>query len=250
MILHLREAHDPTSRTDTMTTGPVDSTEQARLARQRLVLARLYTGLTHDLLGFLNTMVLNLEVLRNVAAHETIDAKDAARIRRLAEVVSGEIPPLHEMVKAAMAQIRLLDPPTTRFDLRTLCEELAIVLAAAARSEKSVLRTTLADVPMTVAGDRDAVAHALMAAILGTLLALPQGSMLSLTLQADRREAVLSFLAQPDASGLARVPQADVAEAALDARAVLEQYGARLDESSSPDGSTAFVLTFPLVSLS
>ena len=209
--------------------------------------------LTHDLLGYLNTMALNLELLQHAANRESIDAATAARIRGYAAIVAAEIPELTRMIRAVTAQMRLSDPPTARFEFRSLCEELALVLAAMAGSKKHLFRTTLADLPMMVVGDRDAVAHAVTTLLFGALQVLPQGSAVTLSLQADRRQAVLSMTAQPNMAGVPGVAAKDATEAFADARAVLEQHGVRVTqnpEAPGPEGSTALELTFPLVSLS
>ncbi|HTM01531.1 MAG TPA: hypothetical protein VL503_10465 [Candidatus Omnitrophota bacterium] len=220
--------------------------DDARLARHLRNLGRMYPVLAHDLHAFLNTMVLNLELLQRTAAKEDPDPQAMARIRRFAALVADEIPPLDRMLKAVVGQMRLSDTPTTRFDFRTLCEELAIVFDSYARYRRMRLKATLADVPMAVAGDRDEMAHALTALLLDMLEAVPQGTDLTLSLQADRRLATLTLAAAPPAV-LTREPA--VPESAAAAREILERHGARIDDAPGADGSSALGITVPLVPL-
>lgn len=221
--------------------------DQERLARHLRNLGRMYPVLGHDLHAFLNTMVLNLELLQRAAAKIDGDAETAARIRRYAALVADEIPPLDRMLRAVVGQLRLSDPPTTRFDFRALCEELAIVLGSYARYRRLLIQTTLADVPIAVAGDRDAVAHALTSLFVESLDAMPQGSTLTLSLQTDRRHASLILAAEPPAS-FERDPAPRELPAA--AREILESHGARVLHTSGSDGSSALDITLPLAPLS
>jgi hypothetical protein len=204
--------------------------DEARLAHELRHLGRLYPVLAHDLHAFLNTMALNLELLQRIAARENLDADAAAKIRRCAALVAEEIAPLDRMLKAAMGQMRLADPPTTRFDFRTLCEELAIVFGSYARHRRLVLQTTLADVPMNVDGDRDAVAHALTSLFLAALEVLPQGTPLVLALQVGRHAATLTL----EAETAAPIPWLlePASEPVAIARGILERHAARLNLSS------------------
>lgn len=216
-----------------------------RLAAHLRNLGRMHSVLAHDLHGFLNTMVLNLELLRRAAEGDGLSAETAARIRRYVSMVADEIPPMNQMLKAVLGQMRLADPPTAKFDLRTLCEEQAIVFDSYARHRRLRLRATLADVPMSVAGDRDAVAHALTALFLDAIDVLPAGAQLVVTLQTDRRAAVLALAAEPPESG---------AEPALReppdlVRSILERHGAHLQWTNRPRELARLEITLPLAPL-
>ena len=206
----------------------------------------MYPVLAHDLHGFLNTMTLNLELLQRAAGKDEVDGESLARIRRYAALVANEIPPLDRMLTAVVGQMKLSAHPTTRFDWRALCEELAIVFDSYARHRRLRLKTTLADVPMAVAGDRDAMAHALTALILNAVESAPPGADLTLSLQADRRLATLTLAAVPPAV-LTREPA--VPESAAAAREILEGLGARIDDAPGADGSSTLGITVPLVPL-
>lgn len=218
-----------------------------RLAGHLRHLGRMYPVLAHDLHAFLNTMVLNLELLRSAAAREELDAETAARIRRYASVVADEIPPLDRMLKAVVAQMRLADPPSAKFDLRALCEEQAIVFDSYARHRRVHVRTTLADVPMAVSGDRDAVGHALTAMLLSAVEALPEGALLLFTLQADRRAAILTLAAEP--GGAADAVPVLMPEPPAQAREVLGRHGARLHWPNEPPDRARLEITIPLAPL-
>lgn len=225
----------------------VPRSDEERLARHLRNLARMYPVLAHDLHGFLNTMVLNLELLQRAAAKDDAGDEALARVRRYAALVADEIAPLDRMLTAVVGQMRLSEPPTTRFDLRALCEELAIVFDSYARHRRLRIRTTLADVPMAVAGDRDAMAHALTSLFLESLDAMPQGSSLTLSLQADRRQASLMLEAEPSAAFQREPGSPEIASAARD---MLENLGARVLHTPGPDGSSVLDIKLPLAPLS
>lgn len=211
----------------------------------------MYPLLAHDLHAFLNTMVLNLELLQRTAAKPEVDAEAIAKIRRYAALVADEIPPLDRMLKAVVGQMRLADPPTSRFDFRALCEELAIVFDSFSRHRRLRLRTTLADVPMAVNGDRDAVAHALTSLFLEALETLPHGSGLTLTLQADRRVATLTLAAEPPAAASpGPTSPLPAGEPPAEARSILETLGAHVTRTSGPEGGSVLDITLPLAPLS
>lgn len=220
---------------------------EARLAQHLRHLGRMYPVLAHDLHGFLNTMVLNLELLQRTAAREEQDADSVARIRRYAALVADEIPPLDRMLKAFVGQMRLAEPPSTRFDLRTLCEELAVLFDSYGRHRRVRVRSTLADVPMAVVGDRDAAAHALTSLLLGAVDGLPAGSLLALTLQAGRSTAVLALASEPSDPG---VPvAAPLAEPTAAVRAMLERLGAHMELPHGPRDPARLEITLPLAPL-
>lgn len=220
------------------------ASDEARLATHRRHLGRLYPVLAHDLHSFLNAMVLNLELLQRAAAKEAIDAETAERIRSYAARVADEIPPLDRMLKAVVGQMQLSDPPTTRFDLRTVCEDLGIVFASYARYRKLRLRSSLAEVPVPVVGDRDAVEQALTVLLLETVEALPAGSELAMDLQVDRRHATLALAAETLAPVAGETSETDPSTAA---REILVQNGAGIRELSGPDGAASLEISFRLV---
>jgi signal transduction histidine kinase len=217
--------------------------DEARLALHRRHLGQLYPVLAHDLHSFLNAMVLNLELLQRAAAQEPSGPETADRIRRYAARVAEEVPPLDRMLKAVVGQMRLSDPPTTRFDLLAVCEELGIVFDSYARYRRLRLRTTLAEVPVPVAGDRDAVQHALTALFLETLEALPAGSELAIDLQADRTHATVTLVAEPPAAAAGEVREL---ESAVAAREILIHNGAGIRDISRPDSAASLEISFRL----
>lgn len=218
---------------------------EGRLARHLQNLGRMYPVLAHDLHAFLNSMVLNLELLQRTASRDELDAEAVARIRRYAALVADEIPPLDRMLKAVVGQMRLTEPPAPRFDLRTLCEELAIVFNAYARHRRIQAKTTLADVPMAVAGDRDVVAHALTSVLLHALDELPQGSVFTMVLEAERKQAVLKLAAEP-ADGTPWPLVSAMDEPYTSASAVLERQGATVARTTE---SPQIQITVPLAPL-
>jgi len=231
---------------------PDDLTEEARLAEHARILGRMYPVLAHDLLGYLNTMALNLELLQRTSSRETIDAESAERIRRFSALVAGEIPPLDRMLKAVVGFMRRSEPPTTRFDLRALCEDLAIVFGAYARQRRLQFRSTLVDVPMVVAGDRDAVQHALTALILRLVDALPERAEVAWTVQTHRVAATLTVAAESTAGsdGAAHLGPLAASHPITASHQILERHGARIAWSHAAGGAATLEITMPLAPLS
>jgi signal transduction histidine kinase len=220
--------------------GPRETSEgaDARLAAYARDLGRIYPGLAHDLRSFLNTMVLNLELLQRTAVDSGQAAEAAAKVRRYAAQIAEEVSGLEHLLKAAVGQMQLANAPE-RFDFRSLCEDLATVIDSYARQRRIRVQTTLADVPMMASGDRSAIRHAMTALLIAAVDSLPEGARLSISLRGDRRTA--TFTATADSPEDARVsvpasvPWIDPTSVAVAiARPVLERHDARLSITSEP----------------
>jgi signal transduction histidine kinase len=221
----------------------------ARRAESWRLFGRLVPSLSHDFRAHLNTIVLNLELLRRSADSGAVDA---ARVRHSSERMAEEIRALERMLSAIVEPLRPDEPGADRFDVRGLCADLAILVESYARSRRIRVRSALADVPMRVLGDREAVQHAMTALLVTMIDALPEGAHLSLTLRAEGRLATFTAAAGSAPEGEDPAPVGWIREpsgAAIDSvREILAEHEARLSISSEPRGPARLTVEVPLVS--
>jgi hypothetical protein len=208
--------------------------------------------LAHDLQGHLNSMVLNLELLQRTADAEP------GRVPRYASLIASELQALDRRLKAVVGQMRLADSPSDRFDWRAVTDDLAVIFESYGRARRVRVRSGLPEIPVSVFGDRDAVSHVLTSLLVGVVDTLPTGSLLSLTLRTDRKNAVLDVSATPGAAAdtpgapepiafWTREPAAGALEAA---RAVLESdHAALVRVLSGPREPARLEIELPLAPL-
>lgn len=228
-------------------TDPRDDRE-AGLAAHAENLGHLYSILAHDLHAYLNSMVLNLELLRRAIADFKPGDESLDRMGRYASLVAGEIPGLDRMLKAVVGQMRLTGASDGRFDFRMICDDLTVIFDSYARQRRIRIETALADVPMNVAGDRDAMHHAMTSLLLAAIDALPDGAEVLIRLHTERPRVLFTALATlpegqlpgPFWSGDAK------GRAVALARDVLERHAARLLISWEAPSSARLEIDLPL----
>ena len=233
----------------------VQGQDDARLAIHLRHLGRMYPVLAHDLHAFLNTMVLNLELLQRTLDSD-LTPESSERIRRFAALISSEIQGLDRLLKAVVSQTRLSEGGPERFDLRSLVEELRIVFEAYSRQRRIRLRSTLDEIPMIVVGNKDDLKQAVTSLLVSAVDGLPEESELHLSLRSDRRTAFLSIAGGPALSRDTRsnpAPSAwglEAAQPALEAaRQVLERHGAKLRVPSESTAGAPLEIELSLASL-
>ena len=240
-------------------TFEVPEEADARLAAHLRSLGRMYPVLAHDLHAYLNTMVLNAEIIQRLADQPTPEACE--RIRRSAILIASELAGLERMLKAVVGQTRLSEPAANpvaggdRFDLRALVEEISLVFESYSRHRRIRWSADLGDMPLAVVGNRDAVKHALVSCIMGAVDDSTPGDEISLVIRADRSRASVSIQcacreptdSAPDRS-LAPVAEGHAAAARERAVRVLARHGALVREVHDPRGRGSFEIEIPLTS--
>ncbi|MEZ5330716.1 MAG: ATP-binding protein [Thermoanaerobaculia bacterium] len=145
-------------------------------AAQVRTLGSLHAGLAHDLRSPLNTIVLNLELLR--AYRE--DGDDASWQETL-DVLEDEARRLAGSVDLLMTQMLSPTDEVVRFDANELVRDLGRLLAGQARFQVVDLSVETAAEPLPVRGRREWLRRALTNVAINGLESTPEGGRLILT---------------------------------------------------------------------
>ncbi|HSJ14087.1 MAG TPA: histidine kinase dimerization/phospho-acceptor domain-containing protein [Longimicrobiales bacterium] len=206
------------------------SPEQARASRYELI-SRIADDVAHELKNPLNSIVINLEVLRNrVRAGQNEAALDRA------DVIDAELRRLHALLEG---MLRLLRPERSDGETASLGDVIEDV-AALARAQARVARKELVieTVPedMIVRVHRDALRFALLYVIQVALREADENSA-GVRLAAARRADAIAL--RIEAQGV----DADRLGAGLDGlAALLRQAGVLEAECGAADGGSACTL--------
>lgn len=159
-----------------------------RLAAQMHALSGLYQGVVHDLKSPLNTLAVNLELLR---ATLEPDAPQAEKQQRYARVLHEELMRLNRSIESLLPAAAPARPEPERFDLRKLVAEVAAFVAPQARQQKVTIEAPHAeeeddDDDLPVVAHRDRLKQALLAVVVNSLEAMPDGGGLSIEARAHQ----------------------------------------------------------------
>lgn len=227
-----------------------------RLAAHMRALSGLFHGLVHDLKSPINSLVVNLELLKASIS----ESPDIERQKRYVRILDEELVRLNRSVERLLPAAGPPQEDLGRFDLRDLVEQASELLSTTARHQSVKYQLDLPEdgkmVP--VHGYRDHVKQALLALAVNALEAMPRGGRLEVRLSADAGEAVLTVT---DTGG--GIP-AEVADRLFEpyvttkdrhegiglyvARSVVESTNGSIRHETVPDGGSRFTLTLPLAS--
>jgi signal transduction histidine kinase len=219
-------------------------------------LSGLFHGLVHDLKSPINSLVVNLELLK-VSISETPDLE---RQRRYVRILDEELMRLNRSVERLLPAAGPPQEERGRFDLRDLVEQVSELLSTTARhqSVKYQLDLPAEGGRVSIEGYRDHVKQAFLALAVNALEAMPKGGRLEIRLNADAGEAVLTVSDTGEG-----IPD-EVAERIYEpyvstkdrhegiglyvARSVVESTNGTIRHEGLPDGGSRFTLSLPLAS--
>ncbi len=190
--------------------------EDLRLAAHMRAVAEITPAVAHDLRAPINSMVFNLEVLKETLAGP-LAAEAAARERqaRYVRVLRDELSRLHKGLEVWLAQTAERTHQPEACDLRDLLGELAALLVPPARKRQVQIAWEPPAAPIIVSARRYALKQALLLFGLAALEAAPNGTSLALALatgngrtfatirsgpSGEAREARFQLQITPDAS--------------------------------------------------
>lgn len=153
-------------------------------------LSHLTAAAAHDARGPLNSIALNLELLRNALDASGPEAND--RRLRITGILDSEVRRLDVMLRTLLNQTLLQDDSRDRFDLAELVRDLHAILVPYCRAHRIQLDLITPEAPILVDGNRDAIKHAMMNVIINGLEAMPTGGTLGLSLGCVGEKAVFS----------------------------------------------------------
>jgi signal transduction histidine kinase len=219
-------------------------------------LSGLFHGLVHDLKSPINSLVVNLELLK-ASVSETPDIE---RQRRYVRILDEELMRLNRSVERLLPAAGPPQEERGRFDLRDLVEQVSELLSTTARHQSVKYQLDLPEGGgrVSIEGYRDHVKQAFLALAVNALEAMPKGGRLEIRLNADAGEAVLTVSDTGEG-----IPD-EVAERIYEpyvstkdrhegiglyvARSVVESTNGTIRHEGLPDGGSRFTLSLPLAS--
>lgn len=168
--------------------------EDLQAATQLRGLARLYMGMAHDLKAPLNAMSLNLELLRRSLVKQSQREESGLPDPRSLDwvgVIQSELGRLNRGLQFLLAQTAPPRRSRQRFDIRSLVEELGLLLGAQARKQDVELLLDTGDDPVEVEADRDYLKQALISIALNALEVMPKGGTLRLAVVEEGGKAMV-----------------------------------------------------------
>lgn len=219
-------------------------------ARQRN-LTRLAPGLIHDLKGPLNSLGVNLEVLRQ-ATHRGGDPRQLRnKQERFFKTLQGELHHLESMLRSLLEWIT--PAPASRsatLELPPLVERQRQLIMTRARHQRVTIGLHLPPETLRVTANPDYLGQALLDMLLDALETMTDGGRLELEVRRHGQEAVVEI--RHGAAGLPRLEhlrQAGQGESrgpSVSARLV-EKAGGWLEVEDPPGESTCLRICLPLV---
>jgi signal transduction histidine kinase len=237
---------------DSRTPAARDPDRLLRRAAHMGVLAGLYHGVVHDLKSPLNSLVVNLELLKASISEQP----EVARQHRYVRVLHEELMRLNQAVDRLLPAAGPGNDQPGRFDLRDLLDEVVSLVSTTARHQSVRVTVDAGAGPVPIEGYRDRVRQALLCVITNALEAMPKGGALTLGLAVHGDRAALSVT---DTG--AGVPE-DAGDRIFDlyfstkeqheglglyvARSVVESTRGAIEHSRERAGGSRFTLVLPL----
>jgi signal transduction histidine kinase len=226
------------------------------LASHLRTLDHVTHAVVHDLRTPLNTMVFNVELLRQSIEKKGSDVEARENQFRYLEGLRGEISRLNALLNAFAGQVTLPDAGAGDFDLRQVVQEIGAVLEAQAKRRRIAFGIRNVEHHVRVPGAKGRAQYAILAIALAALDSTPPAEAFELELEdRDRRARLyvrhggpaLSF-ELPDRGNVRSSAQDRGAWAGLSiARAFVETLDGQVDVETEPSRGARIHLTFPLL---
>jgi signal transduction histidine kinase len=160
---------------------------ELELSRRMAAIGRLTSGVAHEVKNPINAIVVHLELLRN-----KLGDPNAPGLRHL-EVIDAEIRRLDRVVQTLVDFSRPVELQLREQDLRLVIGDV-LALATEELSTRSVILVSHLPLKPVIANvDSDLLKQAALNVIENGAQAMPEGGRLEVTLETDRKMAVLSI---------------------------------------------------------
>ena len=158
---------------------------ELELSRRMAAIGRLTSGVGHEVKNPINAIVVHLELLKNKLG----DASPPA-MRHL-EVIESEIHRLDRVVQMLVDFSRPVELELREQDLRTIVGDVLSLAAAELPTRNVTLLTSMPPAPLIANVDADLLKQAVLNVIQNGAQAMPEGGKLEVSLEEDRKSAVL-----------------------------------------------------------
>src|SRR3569833_111748 len=163
---------------------------ELELSRRMAAIGRLTAGVGHEVKNPINANVVQLEMLKNKLGPEQVPAT------RHLEVIDAEIHRLDRVVQTLVDFSRPVALQLRELDLRTIVNDVVALATEELTTHNVNLESHLPATPMIVNVDSDLLKQAVLNVTLNGAQALPNGGALRITLEEERRMAVLRIADQ------------------------------------------------------
>ncbi len=158
---------------------------ELELSRRMAAIGRLTSGVAHEVKNPINAIVVHLELLKNKLGSESAPA-----IRHL-DVIDSEIRRLDRVVQTLVDFSRPVEMQLREQDLRHVIGDVLALATEELSTRNVTLISRLPDKPVVVNVDADLLKQAAWNVIQNGAQAMADGGTLELTLETDRKSAVL-----------------------------------------------------------
>jgi signal transduction histidine kinase len=172
-----------------VTLHDLESVEQIEseleLSRRMAAIGRLTAGVGHEVKNPINAIVVHLELLKNKLGG------DHAPATRHLEVIDAEIHRLDRVVQTLVDFSRPVELRLLEQDLRTVIGDVLALATEELSTRNVTLESRLPSNPLVANVDADLLKQAAINVILNGAQAMPDGGKLRVTLEEDRKMAVV-----------------------------------------------------------
>jgi signal transduction histidine kinase len=184
--------HDDTTRQGLgalVTLHDLESAEEVEseleLSRRMAAIGRLTSGVGHEVKNPINAIVVHLELLKN-----KLGDASAPAVRHL-EVIDSEIHRLDRVVQTLVDFSRPVELALREQDLRSVIGDVLTLSTAELSTRNVTLAGRMPENPLVANVDADLLKQAVLNVIQNGAQAMPDGGKLEVTLEEDRKTAVL-----------------------------------------------------------
>jgi signal transduction histidine kinase len=158
---------------------------ELELSRRMAAIGRLTSGVGHEVKNPINAIVVHLELLKN-----KLGDGSAPAIRHL-DVIESEIHRLDRVVQMLVDFSRPVELELREQDLRTIVGDVLALASAELPTRNVMLVTLMPSAPLIANVDADLLKQAVLNVIQNGAQAMPEGGKLEVSLEEDRKAAVL-----------------------------------------------------------
>ncbi len=226
--------------------------------RDRLTTAgELSAILAHEIKNPMNSIIINMEVLRTAILEVTGAAETpaAGRAKKYLDVIEGEIKRLDKVIRGFLDLSAPAQTTKVPFKLNPVIQNLADFLAAEMKLKGIRMELKLNSELANVTGSPDQIKQALLNLLINSIQAMPQGGTMEVeTLQNDRVISVRLSDSGPgmDENMLSKIFNPYFTTKAKGSglgltivRRVMRDHGGEVRVESVPNQGTTFTLNFP-----
>ena len=160
---------------------------ELELSRRMAAIGRLTSGVAHEVKNPINAIVVHIELLRN-----KLGDANAPGNRHL-EVIEAEIRRLDRVVQTLVDFSRPVELQLREQDLRAVIGDILALATEELSTRNVILVDHMPEQPVIANVDADLLKQAALNVIENGAQAMPEGGKLEMTLEVDRKQAIISI---------------------------------------------------------